>query len=77
MATTELPATTLPEQVNRNIRAEIARAGTDRELVLAAIGKSDDSLRRRLDGRQEWSLSEIDKVAAVIGVSRSKLLEDD
>ncbi len=72
--TGEAPAPVpLAEQTNRNIKAEITRAGFKFNDVEAGIGMSHAASARRSSGELEWKLSEVDRVAAWLNISPDTL----
>lgn len=74
----ETPPTESPgysELVNRNIKAEIVRAGkryVDLESA-EALDLSHASAMRRLSGETEWRLSEVESVARWLGIDIDRL----
>lgn len=60
---------TLAEQINLNIKAEIIRAGYKFIDIEAGIGMSHAAAARRSSGELEWKLSEIERIAAWLGIS--------
>lgn len=63
------------ETVNRNIKAELARAGKrPADLEAAdALNLSHSRAMRRLSGETEWRLSEIEQVAGWLGIDLERL----
>jgi len=65
-----------PSGVNAEIRAHMARKG-DRQADLAAVlDLSQASVADRLNGRREWRLSELTKVAEWLDVPLATLVEE-
>lgn len=63
----------LPD-LNRNIRAEMARSGIRQEALARHLGLSQSALSRRLNGTADWSIGEVVEVAAHLGCTTSYLL---
>lgn len=64
---------TYHEQVASNVRAESTRRGVSKEALAKAIGVQKTAIYSRWNGSQEWKLSELQKIAPVIGVSIAAL----
>lgn len=64
---------TYHEQVASNVRAEATRNGISKEDLAKAIGVRKTAIYERWNGSQEWRLSELQKIAPIIGVSIAKL----
>ena len=64
-----------PTGVNAEIRAGLARRGLKQSDVAATLDLSQASVADRLTGRREWRLSELQKVADLLGVPTAALIE--
>lgn len=64
---------TYPEQVAGNVRAEAQRTGVSKESLAQAIGVKKSAIYDRWNGSQEWRLSELQKIAPILGVRISAL----
>lgn len=58
-----------PSGIAAEIRAEIARQGIKHSAVAEAIGLSRSALSKRLSGTQSLSAVDVERIAAVLGVS--------
>lgn len=67
-------ATTKPETISRNIRAEMARAGVTQTQLAAALSLSQSAVSRRLAGEADWTVAEVYAVADALGCTPSDLL---
>ncbi len=65
-----------PTGVNAEIRAGMARLGLRQSDVATALDISQASIADRLNGRRDWRLAELKKVAGLLGVPLATLLED-
>lgn len=62
-------------RVARNIRAELARSETKQSWLAAELGMTQGAVSHRLTGRTDFSVNELVKIAAVLGVPLSTLLD--
>jgi transcriptional regulator with XRE-family HTH domain len=60
----------------RAVRAEAARAGVTGNELAEALGMSRSALQRRLDGRVDWTISELRQVAGHLGVPIAALIPE-
>jgi len=65
----------IQENVTAEVRAEIGRQDLSQEALAKALGWESSKLRRRLKGRVSWSVDEIERIAAILDVPRSQLLD--
>jgi transcriptional regulator with XRE-family HTH domain len=61
-------------ELNRNIRAEIARAGLTQAVLATQLDMSQPTLSRRLAGEADWSVRELVRLAEILGVPLSTFL---
>jgi hypothetical protein len=62
------PASSYASIVNRNVKAEIARAGVKPIDAEAAIGISHAAAARRFSGELDWSLAQMEAIATWLGI---------
>lgn len=55
----------------------MARAGVSGNDLAASLGWSRSSLQRRLDGSVEFTVSELQRVASLLGCPLSALIPDE
>ncbi len=65
---------TLSQQVAKAIESEMARSALSLNVVAERSGIPRSTLSRRLIGASPFTLSEVEALAQVFGVARSKLL---
>lgn len=68
---------TLAEAVSAEVRAEMGRQQKSRREVADAMGVSHMYLSRRLNGRTPFDLTDLDRIAAALGVPVARLLRDN
>lgn len=61
------------ERINRNIKAELARADKSKRQVAYFLDLSPDSVQRRFSGKLPWSVQEIELIATLLHVDPSDL----
>lgn len=69
---TEMPPS---GRVARNVRAELARSETKQASLAAALGMTQGAVSHRLTGRTDFSINELVRIAAHLGVPLSTLLD--
>lgn len=60
--------TNLSAKIAANVRAEIARKGLTKNEAGTAIGLTQPAMSRRLRGEVEFSASELDRLAVLLGL---------
>jgi transcriptional regulator with XRE-family HTH domain len=68
--------TTLSQQLARNVRAELARAGVSQTALAAAMSLSQSAVNRRLQGATDWTVVELQQVADTLGLPLSAFIPD-
>lgn len=63
--------------VSANVRAEVARARRTQQDVARAAGMSRGRWYARMRSPEDWTVDELRKVAAVLGVPLSALTGED
>lgn len=63
-----LPRPTYAQQVAANVRAEAARAGVTQQWLARQLGLAQAALSERYRGRREFTLTDLERIAAVLRV---------
>lgn len=66
---------TTTRRVASNVRAEMARRNHTQQTLAQAVGKTQQSLSRRLSGQTSFTVDELADIAAALGVNLSALVE--
>lgn len=74
MSLEELATRSLNDQIRREIRAEMARQGMSQMKLGEALGCAQNAVSRRLTGKVNFSLSEIEQIAEVLDVPVDQLM---
>ncbi|QXQ14880.1 helix-turn-helix domain-containing protein [Skermania piniformis] len=74
MNTQAVDAPTYAEQVAGNIRAEVARAKLAQTTIADALGLTQTAVSRRLRGATEWALSDLPRIAELLGTTVADLV---
>jgi transcriptional regulator with XRE-family HTH domain len=72
-ATHPLPDTAL----RGSIRAEMARQGFTQRDLAGLLGMSQPTVSARMTGRKDFTVSEVRRIAAWLGVPLSRLIAED
>lgn len=67
-------AETLSAHVAGEMRAEMSRLGVTNRMLAEAIGKDESWLSRRLNCRYEFTLNEMEEIAAQLGMRSAELV---
>lgn len=66
--------TSTDERVAANVRAELARAGENQSSLAPKVDLSQQALSRRLSARVPFTVAELSRVAAQLGVPIGALI---
>lgn len=65
---------TTAQRVVANVRAEMARRRCTQEQLAVSLGKTQQFVSRRLNGRVPFTISELDEIAGALEVPLSNLI---
>ncbi|MEX3609728.1 helix-turn-helix transcriptional regulator [Rothia sp. LK2588] len=65
------------QEVAGNVRAEASRRNIGKDELAKAVGLGSSAIHYRWSGEKEWRLSELSKIAPVLGVSISVLTHSE
>jgi len=66
---------TATRRVASNVRAEMARRNHTQQSLAQAVGKTQQSLSRRLSGRTSFTIDELADIAVALNVNLASLVE--
>lgn len=75
--TSRVPTTLTAQRAAAEVRAEVARQRKPQREIADILGMSQAAASRRLLGQVEFSLSELTRLAEVLGVPLSAFIRDD
>lgn len=65
----------LQDHVAGEVRAELGRRHQSQRALASALGWTEVRLGRRLNGQVAWSVDDIERIASVLDIPRSQLLD--
>ena len=70
----QLLAHSLNEKIVREIKAEMARQGINQSELGELVGRTQNAISRRLTGKVQFSMGEIEEIAQALDVTVDQLI---
>lgn len=64
-------------RINEKLGGYMLETGASRQAIAEQLGLDPRSLKARVDGETEWKLSELGRIAELIGISLDDLVKED
>lgn len=64
-------------RINEKLGGYMLETGASRQSIAEQLGLDPRSLKARVDGETEWKLSELGRIAELIGISLDDLVKED
>ena len=64
-------------RINEKLGGYMLETGATRTSIAEALGLDPRALKARIDGETEWKLSELGRIAELVGVKLDELVKED